>query len=198
MTSIQKSTVLQSYNMALYRGAIHPEFFDIRDRVRVRHGEYQFEAWIFEGGHVARFELGDHCVSEVVIEEMSPLPERGLITALPCAGERDYESDLTEKVGFMTSIQTETLTDHLYLGTFEELLEHGEMCDGISTSWEDGAGRRYLSMLETQRYRDEIHLQAYHLHAEGGLVLRSQSIFQVRKQGEVRKSESETETVESA
>lgn len=180
MTSVQKSNVLQTYNMVLYRGAIHPEFFDIRDRARIQHGEYEFEAWIFRGGHVARFELGSHCVSEVVIEQIDRLPERGLITALPCAGEKDHEGDLTERISFMTSIQTETLTDHLYLGTYEELLEHGRECDGIMTLWTDRRDRPHMSLLETQRYKDEIHLQSYHLHAEGGLVLRSQSIFQIK------------------
>ena len=38
------------------RNALHPEFFGIEGRHRIEHGEYEFEAWIFRGGHALRFE----------------------------------------------------------------------------------------------------------------------------------------------
>ena len=76
-------------------------------------------------------------------------------------------------------MQTEMLSDHLYLSTFNELVEHAKSCDGLVTSWDEDAGRHNLSLIDLQRYRHEVHLQSYHLRADCGLVLRTQSIFQV-------------------
>lgn len=177
MNTSSKSTSLQAYNLLLYRGALHPEFFGIEGRKRLAHGDYEFESWIFRGGHALRFEFGGLCVSEVVTDQ-SGMPDRGLLATMPCAGEKDHEAEIADRVAYLTSMQTETLTDHLYLDTYNELLDHGRECDGLMSVWTDEARRPNLSMLDTQRYADEVHVQGYHLRSDCGLVLRTQSIFQ--------------------
>lgn len=166
--------------MAIYRNALHPEFFGIDGRRRIEHGDYEFEAWIFQGGHVLRFEHGGVCVSELLTDQPDRLPERGLVTALPCAGERDHEAEFSERVLYMTSMQTETLSDHLFLSTYNELHEHGQMCEGLLTEWTDELGGQNLSMLDLQRFNKEIHIQGYHLRSDCMLVLRTQTIFQIK------------------
>ena len=88
---MSKVTSLQNYHMLAFRKALHPEFFGIEGRQRVQHGEYETEAWIFRGGHSLRFQLHGFCMTEVVVEHVDQIPDRGLIAALPCAGERDFE-----------------------------------------------------------------------------------------------------------
>lgn len=178
MSISPKTTSLQAYHLLLYRNALHPEFFGIEGRTRIRHGEYEFEAWIFRGGHAVRFEHGPMCLSEIVTDNCDPLPERGLVTTLPCAGEKDHEQEFGDRVVYMTSMQTEMLSDHLYLSTYQELLDHARACDGLLSTWTDDPGRN-MSLIDLQRYRDEVHLQAYHLRSDCGLVLRTQSIFQI-------------------
>ena len=78
-----KVTSLQAYNMLLYRNALHPEFFGIEGRRRIEHGEYEFEAWIFRGGHALRFQHDGHCLSEIVTDDGDQLPERGLVASFP-------------------------------------------------------------------------------------------------------------------
>jgi hypothetical protein len=180
MSLPSRTSSLQTYNLGLYRTAIHPEFFQIDGRTRIAHGDYEFEAWICRGGHALRFEHQGLCVCEVISQEIDQLPERGHVMTLPCAGEKDHETDFSERVGYVTSIQTETLTDHLYLGTYNEMLEHGRMSDGLMSVWTDDGGRPNLSLLDFQRYGDEVHVQAYHLRSDCGLVLRNQSMFQVQ------------------
>lgn len=173
-----KTTSLQAYQMALYRNAIHPEFFQIQGRRRVAHADYEFEVWIWNGGHAVRFEYGDHCINEIVSDFADDLPQGGLVTALPCAGEKDHETDMNEAIGFMTSIQTETLTDHLYLSTYEELVDFGRNSDCLMSFWKEN-GKNNLSLVDFQKYRDQVHVQTYHLRSDCGLVLRTQSIFQI-------------------
>jgi hypothetical protein len=182
MSIPSKTTSLQAYNLLLYRNALHPEFFGIEGRCRVAHGEYEFESWIYRGGHALRFELADLCLSEIVTDQMEQLPDRGLVTAMPCAGERDHDEEFSERIVYMTSMQTEMLPDHLYLSTYNELLDHGRGCDGLMSIWRDELGRPNLSLVDVQRYRGEVHGQGYHLRSDCGLVLRTQSIFQVKEE----------------
>ena len=79
----------------------------------------------------------------------------------------------------MTSMQTETLSDHLYLSTYKEMIEHARESDAIMSAWTDDNGRPNLSLLDVQRYRTEVHLQGYHLRSDCGLILRTQSLFQI-------------------
>jgi hypothetical protein len=180
MTFPSRTTSLQAYNMFLFRHAIHPEFFQIAGRRRVQHGEYEFESWIFKGGHVLRFEFDSVCVTEVVSDSLERLPERGLITTLPCAGEKDHDEKIADHITYMTSMQTETLSDHLYQSTYNELLEHGRACEGLMTVWTDELGRNNLSLVDMQRFADQVHVQTYHCRSDCSLVLRTQTIFQTR------------------
>jgi len=179
MSLSSKTSTLQAYSLGLFRSAIHPEFFQIEGRTRITHGEYEFEAWIFRGGHALRFEHHGLCVTEVICENIDTLPDRGHVTTLPCAGEKDHESEFADRIVYMASMQTETLSDHLYLGTYNEMLEHGRMDGCLMSIWTDG-GKPNLSLLDLQRYGEEVHAQTYHLRSDCGLVLRSQSIFQVK------------------
>ncbi len=181
MSFQSKVSSLQSYNMLLYRNAVHPEFFGIDGRRRIEHGEYEFEAWIFRGGHALRFEHDSQCMTEVISDQLELLPERGQTAVFPCAGEKDHESTMGDNVVYVTSMQTEVLTDHLYLGTYNEMLEHGREIDGLMSVWtEDLAGKPSLSLLDMQRFAEEVHVQSYHLRTDCGLVLRSQSIFKIK------------------
>jgi hypothetical protein len=178
--TLSKTTSLQSYSLALFRHALHPEFFEIEARKRIVHGGYEFEGWICRAAHVLRFEHNGLCITEVVSEQIDHLPERGHVTTLPCAGERDHESEFSDRIVYMASLQTETLSDHLYLSTYNEMLQHGHTGDSIMSVWTDELGRPNMSLLDTQRYSDEVHAQAYHIRSDCGLVLRTQSIFQIK------------------
>jgi len=176
---LSKASSLQNYHMLAFRKALHPEFFGIEGRQRVQHGEYETEAWIFRGGHSLRFTLNGFCMSEVVLEQIDQIPDRGLITALPCAGERDFEEKVAENIIYMTTMQTETLSDHLYLGTYKEMMQHARENDSLFAAWTDAAGKPNLSLIDVQHFRNEVHIQGYQLRSDCGLVLRTQSMIQI-------------------
>ncbi|MCH2138808.1 MAG: hypothetical protein MK074_07130 [Phycisphaerales bacterium] len=179
MTTPQRDTGLQSYQMLLYRTPVHPEFFKIGGRHHVQLANYEFEAWVHPGGHTVRFEYDGATVTEVVVPEAMELPDRGVLTTIPCVGEKDFEEVYSERISFVTSIQTETLSEHLYMGSYREMLEHGGSEDCLVVRGEDPTtGLPDLSVLELQRYADQIHVQSYHFIGDGAMVLRTQSILQ--------------------
>ena len=178
MSNPTKATSLQTYHMLVFRKALHPEFFGIEGRNRIRHEDYEAESWIFRGGHSLRFQHNGLCVVEVVLETIEQIPDRGLVATLPCAGEQ---------LVYMTTMQTETLSDHLYIGTYKEMLQHARESDSLVSMWTDEYGKPNLSVLDVQATRSELHLQGYHLRSDCGLVLRTQSMFQIVRDAEAKK-----------
>lgn len=178
MDVVAKQLSTQSFQVVLYSRALHPELFDLRNRRVVTHGRYELESWLIPGNHVLRFEMGDLCASELVIDREDNLPSTGVVTAFPCAGERDYEHEFKDhKAKYLSTVQTETLTENLYLATHREMLEHVRENESQSFSWESDFGQN-LSVVDVQPLHHEVHIQAYHLIAQGGFVLRTQSIFE--------------------
>jgi len=171
----------QIYSMALFRSAIHPEFFEVEERVEVQHNGYDFEAWLFRGGHVLRFEYEGTCVTEVVTRDPEALPERGHVTTMACAGERDHEQDFGDRVTLITSMQIESLPDHLFGDSHRELLAFGEESNAKILLWTEEDSNQNALILDIQRYRDQLHAQSYHLQSKHGIVLRTQSIFEIKQ-----------------
>lgn len=178
MNSPSKSSNLQAYRMVLYRRALHPELFRVKSRKTIEHGEYSFEAWLMAGSHLLRFEYAGACGTELITDQEDGIPDRGVVAAIPCAGERDHEQAFGDKIRLVSTLQTETLPESLYAAMYQELVAFGKENDAMIHTWIDEDGGKCASILDLQRYRTEIHAQSYHLMSQGGLVLRTQSIFE--------------------
>ena len=182
MSLSQKTPNTQMSRLMLYRRPLHPELFELEERRTDRHGDYEIESWIAAAGHVVRFQLEEASLVEVVSFQCDHLPEAGLVHALPAFGEKDYELNKPEsKIGYVTTLQTESLTDNLYQSTLREMQDFARETGALAHEWTDEDGSRCLSVLDGQKYRNEYHFQGYHMIASGGFVLRTQSIFEVMK-----------------
>ncbi|MEM7628588.1 MAG: DUF2617 family protein [Planctomycetota bacterium] len=172
-----RSNLLQSLQVVLYTRALHPEFFELRGRRVLRQGDYELEAWLMPTGHALRFEHGGKCVCELLTDQENGLPDLGVAEAFYCAGERDYDRAFTrEGASYMTTVQTEQLSENLYAATHEELSDFAAEVEAVAHHWDDEGP--CLSMLDMQRYHREVHVQSYHLVAQGGIVVRTQTIFE--------------------
>ena len=176
-----KQANTQVFRLMVYRRALHPELFDLQSRRVLKQEGYETECWMIPAGHVARFQAKGQVLTETVIEQGDHLPETGLLHALPCLGEKEYQFEPAEQdhLGYVTTIQTETLTDNLYTATFREMGDFAREANAMAHQWKDDEGVPCLSVLDMQRYQREFHVQSYHLLGASGLVLRTQTIFEV-------------------
>lgn len=166
--------------MYLYRRALHPELFALKQRRSLAQPGYELETWLMQGGHMLRFQVRGFCATELLAGQDTVLPTTGAVATFPCLGEKDYEHPFPEsKVNYVTGMQTETLSENLFAATYQELLGMAQETDALLHTWTepDGPG---LSMVEIQRYPREVHAHAYHLSPATGLVLRTQTIFEQR------------------
>jgi hypothetical protein len=176
---VTKFPSVQTYKLLLYQRPLHPELFAIQDRRTLAHGGYELESWVIPGGHVLRFQGGGQCLSEAVTDEDQHLPQRGLLHAVPCLGEKDFEDRVESAVQYFTSVQTETLSENLYQATLAEMLAFADEAGAMIVRWTDSQDSDNLSVLDLQTYRKEVHAQSYHLIGSAGFVLRTQTIFEV-------------------
>lgn len=176
MDTHTKSTVLHTLQLYLYGRALHPELFELKSRRVITHGAYELETWVLPRGHVLRFEHGNKCFTELVSEKESGLPDSPIETFY-CAGERDFDKKFAaDGVTYMTSVQTEQLNENLYASTYDELRDFAREQEASAYLWDEEGP--CLSMLDIQRYDQEIHVQAYHMIARGRIVLRTQTLFE--------------------
>ncbi len=169
---------IQSCQLLLYRRPLHPELFPLRQRRAFRHGQYELEAWIMPGGHLLRFRVNGFACCELLTDQEGNLPVDGAVTAFPVAGEHEFKHVFAaERVGYLVSSQTETLSESLYSTTYSEMIDYARDTNAISFEWSDGDGKN-LSVLDVQRLGKEVHAQSFHLVAAGGVVIRTQTIFE--------------------
>ena len=117
---------------------------------------------------------------EAVLEGNDHLPESNLAHALPCLGEKEYEFEDEGQVAYFTTLQTESLTENLYLATYREMRDFATEVGALQYEHETPAGPN-LYVLDVQKYKNEFHVQGYHLTASNGNVLRTQSVFEIRE-----------------
>ena len=181
MSASSKTTSAQVYRLMLYNRPMHPELFELSARRTERHGDYEVESWITSIGHTVRFQYDDQVFTEIVVDRGDHLPENGLVQAIPCIGEKDFELDDEEStIGFMTTVQTESLTENLFMATLREMQDFANETGAISREWTAHNGIPCLTVLDTQKYRKEFHFQSYHLLGGCCNILRTQSIFEIR------------------
>ena len=115
-----------------------------------------------------------------MLEGNDHLPESNLAHALPCLGEKEYEFEDDGKVAYFTTLQTESLTENLYLATYREMKDFAQEVGALHYEAQTPAGPA-LFILDCQKYKNEFHVQGYHLTASNGNVLRTQSVFEIRE-----------------
>lgn len=101
----------------------------------------------------------------------------GVVHVPPAAARSDGRKSRPASVVYMLTVQTETLSENLYAATCEEMAAHAEEHGSLIHAWTEDAGRG-MSLVDIQRYAHEVHAQAYHLIPSGGIVIRTQTIFE--------------------
>lgn len=179
MSNSVKPSGVQLYQVVLYNRAIHPEFFPLKSRHVTRMGAYELETWLMNGSHLLRFEHDGLCASELIADHAHELPQTGIVNAFLCTGEHEFDHAFKrDRANYITTVQTETLSDHAYTSAFEEYLQFAKGKGAQVHQWRDQGGK-CLSMVDVEARRHEVQVEAYHLVANSGMFLRSQTIFEL-------------------
>jgi len=177
MSISTKQSIARIPKLMLYSRPLHPELFAYCERRVLRHGDYEADTWLVNGGHMVRFTIDGQSMVEVVMEGGENLPEKGLAHVLPCLGEKEYEHEPEGRINYFTTLQTEALSKSLYLATYREMVTFAQETGSLYNTEETPAGPN-LFVLDCQKYRNEFHVQGYHMTMKNTTVLRTQSVFE--------------------
>ncbi|MBL4809736.1 MAG: DUF2617 family protein [Phycisphaerales bacterium] len=179
-TTINSTARLQSYQTLLYARSLRSEFAHCADSRTAIQDYYTLNLFIMPGSHACVFTSVDGCATEYVTDNTLGNTEIGLVESIICSAEKDFEHHIPRtKINYITAAQTEQLSSHIYNDTFEELDQLARDQDAIAHRWNDRAGS-CLSLVDIQKFADQVHIQSYHLIAAESLVLRTQTIFELK------------------
>lgn len=179
MTLINKTPGVKSFRMLLFQRALHPELFGIEDRHTFTGSEYELESWLMPGGHALRFQINGHCFTETVADTDIHLPQRGLVHTTPCIGEKEFDETLAGKVKYVSSLQTEQLSENLFNASYKEMKDFARDNKAQCFEWKSEYGSKNMSIIDLQPFKYEVHAQSYHLIGGTALILRTQTIFEL-------------------
>lgn len=142
------------------------------------------EALILSSGHLLRFHRQEVCVSESLL----PMSRRRVSTDSTTLGtlwgemEGEMEHDIEGTLRYWCTLEPDEMEPDSFAAQWREIEELGRRPEVIAHSWGEGE-RRILSVIEVGCSWRECHVGCYHLHAPSGLVVRSQSLFEVTGPG---------------
>ena len=184
MSSRTKQRRSGGLTLLLYQRTLHPELFRILATEQVSRRAYDADIWLVEGGHVITLTAGKNTLTEVIVTNHEPLTDRGLLQSIPCRGERYHEMTAGENIKYMISTQEEQLTQTLYDATKHEIATYASkrelMSAEVPATQETGAT---LSVLDIERRSHELLVQSFHLFDENQMVIKTQAIIEVVKNG---------------
>lgn len=176
-----RPTFLNAHQAILYDRPLRAGVFKPAQRLEVCWGQYRCELWLMPGGHAVRFDYAGLRAMEVVTDQERGLPEAGVLSAFLCSGERDYEHCFVESgVEYLMTVETECLSANVYdtlLGEARAEVAGGAGGHAVAHEWTTEAGA-CLSLLVVEPLLREVRIEAMHCLAEGGLVLRTGSVFE--------------------
>ncbi len=66
------------------------------------------------------------------------------------------------------------------MATYREMVDFADEAGALMFQWtEKETGVSCLTVLDSQKYKQEYQIQSYHLLGSNGMVLRTQSIFEI-------------------
>jgi hypothetical protein len=171
--------------LLLYQRSLHPELFKIYGTDRVIRRAYEADVWLVDGGHVIAFTAEKNTLAEVIIAHGEPPPDRNLVQSIPCRGEKYHETTFGGNIRYMISTQEEQLSQTLYDATREEITAYAAKRELMTAeqSATTGDGNGFLSVLDIERRSHELLVQSFHLFDETQMVIKTQSILEVIKNG---------------
>jgi hypothetical protein len=173
-------------SLLLYQRTLHPELFKIYASEQVSRRAYEADIWLVDGGHVISFTAGKHTLTEVIMMAPGEMTDRGLIQTVPCRGEKYHEMTAPGgNIRYMISTQEEQLTQTLYEATKSEIREYS-MKRELMMADMPGTGDKgdALGVLDIERRSHELLVQSFHLFDESLLVIKTQAIIEVSKNGD--------------
>lgn len=177
---VQAQASLLAYRLLIFDRQVTPGLFNAQKTRSIRSDNYDFEMLVSHGSHLVQFGSRGHWLGESITPAEYPTTPVGCIESLPCLGERDHDGYFPGDVRYIVTIQTENISENLYRSMLAEMIEFARSNNALCHRWtQSGSRMESGSFMDVQRLHNEVHFQAWHMDATTGLIVRSQTIFEL-------------------
>ena len=177
---------LESLKLILFERPLHPELFNIHDEITVCKPSWNAQIWITGCSHVVMFSSSDHTLTEVITDDRTPLPKRGLVWSIPFKGEKSHERRCNGDIQYMMNFQVDTMSDRVYCKTHQELIHKGET-HGFLVTYPQWATTKIdnknsmtpFSYITCDSRPNGLHIMTFHAYPDATTIIKTQSIFEL-------------------
>ncbi|MBN1436017.1 MAG: DUF2617 family protein [Sedimentisphaerales bacterium] len=182
MASHTKQVLLSELMFRLFDRPVHPELFDIYNSRRFFQGDYEAMLWITGCSHVISVFAHGQCLTELVCPSNQLLPQRGLVDHFDFRGEKNHQRKLIGGMDYFFSSQVEPVSDNLYRKVHDDLKKMGKKRGMlVSHSQWTKDDLTALSYVDYEARVEELHVHVFHLLPEQGVILKTQSLFSLKR-----------------
>lgn len=166
----------------IYNRPLHPELFNIYSSRQFFQGDYEVIIWITGCGHVVSVFHGRDCLTELICPADHMLPKRGFMELFAFRGEKSHQCNWAKGYRYLTNFQVETMSINLFRQYHTDLTTAGRK-RGIFVSFPQWARGPLVpfSYLDYESRHDELQLHTYHAFPEQQTILKTQSLFEIKK-----------------
>lgn len=163
----------------LFGRSVHPELFDVRAEMVVKHEVYTATISLCDNGHLVSFRCGDQTVTEVLVDSGHALPEQKRLYGRKIRGSRNDSQVFAGGLRYQTCSQLEVLDPEVFYRSHEELSFD---CLKADLAFRFPPGNRLapapLSLIRVDARDDGLLLHVFHTFPECRSVIRVQSLFE--------------------
>ena len=181
-TPLGAKQFVKHLKFVVYTRPLHPELFEIHHDHRINQPGFDAAIWVTGCTHVVRFSVGDQTLTEVMAQAEDELPERGLVVSFRCRGEKQHQFQTDGGLRYMMNLQVETMSEKVYASTHQDLISAAET-RGIYVpipKWQTSALAPFCHV-DYHTTPESMHIFAYHAFPDELTIVKTQSIFEVRR-----------------
>jgi len=182
METPQITELLSEFKFNLYQRSLHPELFNIYRSRQFFQGDYEVIIWVTGCSHVVSVFHKTDCLTEVICNPNQMLPTRGLIERFPFRGEKSHACRWSEGLGYMMNFQVEPMSVNLYRQTHGDLVKMSKK-RGIFVPYPQWTRTDLVpfSLIDYEAHHNELHLHTFHAFPEQSTIIKTQSLFTMKK-----------------
>ena len=165
----------------VFSRVIHPDWFTVREHIRVVQDGWEADIRIIEGGHAVSFRQGPIRLTEVLSGLETALPEPGLLFHSPIRHERTVRLLPSPLVEFQSSFEVERVDPEIFAHLTDEMsldASRGRLFHRFQPS-----SRLAPAPVVHLRYEAKargLTIHAFHTYPDDRAVVRTQSLFEPR------------------
>ena len=175
-----KEVAASDYCMMVWNGTHPLEGLEVLAKRRFDGGGGFLEALILPIGHLLRFHHADICVSESLwpVSRRRTCDDAGVLGTLWGESEGEMDHQIAGALSYWGTLEPDLMDPLSFEAQWKEIEEVGRGPESLCHAWGE-SDHRWLSVIEVTRKWREFHVGCFHLHAPSGLVVRSNSVFEV-------------------